>query len=1003
MSIETKNNISKKLKLCLYEIIKNPYEIQNPMYKLLHDFSDLSSILNIEDNKDIYLKYLKFICFNANNISFKPKDKIEIKLSKYENNLFFRLFYLNLILLDNSKLINDEIIIYLINKMKNSMFSKIKNIELNYIIKSKFIIDLIKYYMKNYDHEIIDSEVFDYEINDNEVIDNLINDNEIFAPKLYKKEKEIMFYNKIHFNIEKRKKKNIHFMKNYSNLEKREKKYNNSFKIRSTLEKIEKENIEFIKSHLDIFKEYNLNLSFEDIIEYRIDEIYKMIIISLIKNDQLPNINAYYTFDELDLEIIDISYKEYIQIINLLKENEIYFKNYSINNINDFFDENKIEFYYILFKYILKRSIFVYQIPFLLKTKKNIIEIIKSKIENIINFPSENNNIDRIEYVIEMISDSKYYSMKFLNKFKIRELYEILIYYKDYLFESKEEDIKIIEEIIKNEDMISDNDDYIKDFDFAYKMNIKTPIIKYLIESNGVEKSEKELNNFIIKWEELESYIKSRSYYNINKKDILILAKYFNDKNNEKLLLEIFRVDQYDNFIKFLKKDENDYMKKIKFYINIYKDYIFKKRVKNNNDSNKSIIKNSKNYSINNSNLKNENTNIIEESCYIINTSSFKESSNIKTLNDNSDNNEFNISYQILEFIKIIENNKNGVQFIKEMDNYFIIGTKNKLILYDANYSKITEKKFGSIILSINENSNNVIYICFNDVISSVEIFPKFKYHSEHELKDCFKILNLDKNKNIILNKNGVYETNIDFLTQFYKNLILNIMCKNAIVINKSYIAFISNKIVQGGEDELIIYNQLFKRITEEIKGYSFILSTNGLSVIPRNEKETNYKILLCACKKYLKDQKNGILLINFELEYYEKTSNYFYDTGNFEVYCFCPILFIQDSEYILVTEKNIYDTEYFLVGGFNKEKQKGIIKLYKIIYKENILETQIEYIQDIDFDYNNNFKGFKGPITDIIQSKNDGNILVSCMDGNVYLFSPPNIDYFIFYDSQNI
>jgi len=43
------------------------------------------------------------------------------------------------------------------------------------------------------------------------------------------------------------------------------------------------------------------------------------------------------------------------------------------------------------------------------------------------------------------------------------------------------------------------------------------------------------------------------------------------------------------------------------------------------------------------------------------------------------------------------------------------------------------------------------------------------------------------------LNKNGVYETNIDFLTQFYKNLILNIMCKNAIVINKSYIAFISS------------------------------------------------------------------------------------------------------------------------------------------------------------------------------------------------------------------
>ena len=36
-------------------------------------------------------------------------------------------------------------------------------------------------------------------------------------------------------------------------------------------------------------------------------------------------------------------------------------------------------------------------------------------------------------------------------------------------------------------------------------------------------------------------------------------------------------------------------------------------------------------------------------------------------------------------------------------------------------------------------------------------------------------------------------------------------------------------------------------------------------------------------------------------------------------------------------------------------------------------------------------FKGFKGPISCIIQSSSGG-ILVTCYDGNVYLFSPPKI-----------
>ena len=91
--------------------------------------------------------------------------------------------------------------------------------------------------------------------------------------------------------------------------------------------------------------------------------------------------------------------------------------------------------------------------------------------------------------------------------------------------------------------------------------------------------------------------------------------------------------------------------------------------------------------------------------------------------------------------------------------------------------------------------------------------------------------------------------------------------------------------------------------------------------------------------------------------------------------------------------------TDYFLVGGFEQAKCKGMIKLYKIYYGEKYEDTKIGFIQDIDFNKNNNFKGFKGPVTCIIQFHDK--ILVSCWDKNenIYLFEKLNIEYYLKYD----
>ena len=237
---------------------------------------------------------------------------------------------------------------------------------------------------------------------------------------------------------------------------------------------------------------------------------------------------------------------------------------------------------------------------------------------------------------------------------------------------------------------------------------------------------------------------------------------------------------------------------------------------------------------------------------------------------------------------------------------------------------------------------------------------------------------------------------------------------KSGIRINNILCAFTSNSVDLNGEDNLIIYSILKNKILYEAKNYSFTLSPNNLFLISKEidegnkNKESNYKLLLSACKKYKKNQKNGILLIKIDVKN-ENFSKIFYNTGNYEVFCFCHILNIKETGYIFKNEVEIHNTNYILVGGFDVEKGKGILKLYKILYDDsNFLKTKIEYIQDVDYiqkiqSKNNKepFQGFKGPISCICQSKKNGNVLISCWDGNVYLFSPPNIEYFDFYDQK--
>ena len=117
-------------------------------------------------------------------------------------------------------------------------------------------------------------------------------------------------------------------------------------------------------------------------------------------------------------------------------------------------------------------------------------------------------------------------------------------------------------------------------------------------------------------------------------------------------------------------------------------------------------------------------------------------------------------------------------------------------------------------------------------------------------------------------------------------------------------------------------------------------------------------------------DEASGIVKENEEK---------FFNTETFEVYCTCPL-------------KN---SEYFLVGGFDNSRREGKIRLYKIIYDEISKASGIEYLQDIQIDECDEFKGFNLPVNCIIQSTIDDNLLISCMDGHIYLFSNPNLSFY--------
>ena len=314
-------------------------------------------------------------------------------------------------------------------------------------------------------------------------------------------------------------------------------KENNEFLYNNYLEVIEKENLKIFDSNSAKLK---LGYSSEDNI--KIDQIYVDIINSLIKEEDKSNcqyIEGLLTrLKELDLDKIDITQKMIHHFSNILTENNRYLDKYKIESIDDFINVNKINFYYILLKYIFKKSYLIYQIPFLLSTRNSILK----SIGKYLNGKSSLIFDSKSKYVLKKILDSNYYSEKILNFTKKETIYPQKIEYNeshelnDNIIDENSDYITIIdkEKEIKGKYLCQNSDDT-----FLF-LNQKTRILHTYNQFFNIEsKSNKELNdiNCVCELSTISEDKKTQVIICTNKAIILIIKE--NNKYHEKIRKEM--------------------------------------------------------------------------------------------------------------------------------------------------------------------------------------------------------------------------------------------------------------------------------------------------------------------------------------------------------------------------------------------------------------------------------------------------------------------------------
>ena len=252
-------------------------------------------------------------------------------------------------------------------------------------------------------------------------------------------------------------------------------------------------------------------------------------------------------------------------------------------------------------------------------------------------FKLNEDNKNKLEYIIKRITDSEYYFNKYLKYNIFEPLKSILAYYKNYFFESKIKEINSIEIIIKNNTNDKTCYKYLKDYEKAQIMNKKFPVINFIFLQNNYnkEKTENKLNDYIIIWEDIEKKIKENKFNEIDDKNKQILFNYLDYENNKEIFINILGEKNF----KLLYLEFRDYTYDVEN--KIYNEY---DEVASNYENKKEIINFNENENI--SEVRREKSmneeNFLSEKIFDFkNDNSIKSFENISTIsptNSNEDN-----------------------------------------------------------------------------------------------------------------------------------------------------------------------------------------------------------------------------------------------------------------------------------------------------------------------------------------------------------------------------
>ena len=922
-----------------------PIENENVETKLIKNKSDINKIIN--SSKEDKFKYIYFDFNNIHKILYDLDTVIPIDDNNIDNlKNFENLFYLDLLILSNSDIINyvfskkliQELYIYTNKTISNKLFL---------IIILKIIIDLINSY-KSCD---------------------LYNENE--------DEEELV--------------------------------------------SMENECKAIINANISEFEKLGINIEEEEILSLKSEDIYIYILNALIKSRKFEDyeyING--IMNDLRLEKIFITKKMFKELKKTLNMESEYIKPYIIRKIDDLFDIKILNLYYILIKFIFKNAFYFCQVPLLLCFRGIIIHLIKTKLNLLCYYKSKyetNQNINKkLEFLIKKATDTEYYYNKYTEHFQYCKLSAILFFYKIFFFESHKKEILDLEkalEFLANEkcDILLNYENLVDRMEIRFE--IMTAFYKIEMNIGYLFINQKKGEKFIKSWRLIEKSIKEKKIKKLKRNCRIDLYILFKDQNKINTLQKIFTEKEINYFLEEVenmlgrnsqvKTNKPRIIAKAMDEVNFHFDY----KIEESSliIQSFSITDNTKSIDQSQSKLNNSLITKKVEEEFI--SPSFREKLKMSNL------------YKIIEHCEVIGKHENA-EFFRQLSNgQYISGGKDKYIIwYDKFYQQIESiymKDFQNNAYEIENTNNNeeeeINIISFsNNKINFLTLDiknKKGKIIGKISNSSVISIYYLNSQKSLILVKDKIGTFNNKWnkdTPNIETKLKVDIFYKGGILLKNEtdkIFAFTSNDTISLGKNKMIFYNCTKNVILGEIDKYSFVSSYNNMCEINQVIK-VERKILLAACGGDEKgEKKNGILVINLDLDSKLEYKLDFIDTQNFEVYCFCQILEVKNENSIYEDITNtssitIKETDFVFIGGFDKDKREGSIKLYKIRQSLKIPDfVEIQYIQDIYIKPDDNFKRFDGKISSITQSKFTGNILITCWDGTVHMFRPPNLDYF--------